>query len=178
MGHFWRTSSTALLTLALTGLASLGPAAPANAAAGDATAPAGSTYLAVAQPIVGINSVDPEYGSTQGGFAVTVTGVGFVPGRTTVRICSVDLPPASVQVNRAGNSLTFTAPPCTAGQTQLLITTPTGSASTVFEYQTPSALPDTGSPIRLPLMAGTALIVTGGLALLLTRRRSPRPSQC
>ena len=177
MGYFWRTSSTALLALALAGLASLGPA-PANAAAADVAAPTGPTHTAVPQPIVGINSVDPPGGSTQGGFAVTVTGVGFVPGQTGVRICNVDLPPASVQVNTAGNTLIFTAPPCTAGQTQLLVSTPTGSASTIFGYETEGALPVTGSSIGLPLMVGAALIVAGGLALLLTRRRPPRPSQC
>ncbi|GIG85833.1 IPT/TIG domain-containing protein [Plantactinospora endophytica] len=176
MGHLRRAASTALLTLALTSLASLGPSA-AHAAAGDATARTSSTLSAVAQPIVGINSVAPESGSTQGAFAVTVTGVGFVPGQTSVRICDIDLPPARVQVNSAGNVLTFTAPPCPAGQTQLLVTTPTGSASTVFGYYAEGDLPVTGNPVWLPLLAGTALTVTGGLVLLLTRRRSPERIQ-
>jgi LPXTG-motif cell wall-anchored protein len=166
-----------LLTIALTGLASLGPA-PADAAAGPANAPAGGAHLAVPQPIVGINSVVPPGGSMQGGFAVTVTGVGFVPGQTSVRICNVDIPPTGVQVNTAGNTLVFTAPLCTAEQTQLLVTTPTGSASTVFVYEAEGALPVTGSPMTLPITAGAGSIVIGGLALLLTRRRSPRPGRC
>jgi len=178
MGLFRRASSTALLTLALAGLASLGPAA-ANAAAGHVTSPPGPTPTAEPAPIVGIDSVTPQDGSTQGGFVVTVTGVGFVPDQTTVRLCDIDRLPADVQVNAAGNVLTFTAPSCgTPGQTQLLVSTPTGSASTVYFYDAEDTLPVTGSPIWLPLMTGTALSMAGGLLLLLTRRRSPQRSQC
>ncbi|GIH19311.1 hypothetical protein Raf01_74830 [Rugosimonospora africana] len=119
---------------------------------------------------MGIDSVTPDEGSMRGGFTVTVTGVGFAPGQTTVRICGIDIPPASVPVNPQGNILTFTAPACTAGQTQLLVTTPTGSASTVFVYDE-ETLPVTGSQIRAPLMAGTGLIVVGALTLVLARRR-------
>jgi len=169
MGHLRQASSTVLLTLALVGLASLGPAA-ANAAARDGASP---TPTAVPAPIVGIDSVAPLGGSAQGGFTMTVTGVGFVPGQTAVRLCDVDRPAADVQVNSAGNVLTFTAPPCTAGaQTQLRVTTPTGSASTVYTYE-PATLPVTGGPIWLPLAAGTALSIAGVFVLLLTRRRSP-----
>ncbi|GAA5194126.1 hypothetical protein GCM10023322_57770 [Rugosimonospora acidiphila] len=167
-----------MLALALAGLASLG-AAPANAAPDDPTVPAGPvpTQSVEPAPIVGINSIDPQSGSTQGGFTITVTGVGFAPGQTGVRICDIDLPPASVQVDSTGDTLTFTAPACAAGQTQLLVSTPTGEASTVFDYEAEGALPVTGSSIELPITAGAALVVAGGLALLLTRRRSPRPLQ-
>jgi hypothetical protein len=93
----------------------------------------------------------------------------------SARICDIDRPAADVQVNPAGNVLTFTAPACTPGaQTQLLVTTPTGSASTVHTYE-PAALPVTGSPLWLPLAAGTALTITGVFVLLTTRRRSPHP---
>ena len=167
MGFFRRASTTALLALAFVGLASLGPEA-ADAAPG----PPGPTPTDVPAPIVGIDSVSPLSGSTQGGFVITVTGVGFVPDQTTVRLCDVDRAPADVQVNAAGNVLTFTAPPCAAtGQTELVITTPTGSASTVYDYEPEGILPVTGTRIWLPLLTGTALSLTGGLLLFLTRRR-------
>ncbi|GAA1875061.1 IPT/TIG domain-containing protein [Asanoa iriomotensis] len=158
----------ALLVLALTGLAGFGP--PATGAAANEVANPNSTQTTVPAPILGIDSVTPESGSTPGGFVVTVTGVGFAPGQTTVRLCDIDIPPAGVQVNPAGNVLTFTAPPCAAGPTQLRVTTSEGSASVSYRYYAQGSLPVTGGPVWLPL-TGIALGVTGGLALLLTRRR-------
>jgi hypothetical protein len=168
MGAIRRALSTAVLIVALV---SLGPAA-ASAAAG----PPGPTPTVDPAPIVGIDSVSPLSGSTRGGFTITVTGVGFAPGQTTVRLCDVDTPPAEVEVNQAGNVLTFAAPPCgAAGQTQLVVSTPTGSASTVYDYEAEDTLPVTGAPVWLPLLTGTALSLTGAFLVFLTRRRLPRP---
>ncbi|GIF62054.1 hypothetical protein Ais01nite_00890 [Asanoa ishikariensis] len=155
-------SSTVLLVLTLMSFGS--------AAAGGPPGPK-PTPTDVPAPIVGINSVSPLSGPTQGGFTITVTGVGFAPGQTSVRLCEIDIPPAQVQVNGAGNVLTFTAPPCAAGQTQLVVSTPTGSASTVYDYESEDTLPVTGGR---GWIAGAALSVAGLLVLLLTRRRSPR----
>ncbi|MEV4621616.1 hypothetical protein AB0J74_23265 [Asanoa sp. NPDC049573] len=169
MRNFRRALSTALLALTLT---SLGPAAAAAAHPG----PTPSATSASPEPIVGINMVDPDFGSARGGFVITVDGVGFVPGQTGVRLCDVDIPPADVEVDQAGNQLTFTAPPCSRIQTQLLVTTPTGSASVVYAYEGAAGLPVTGGPVWPTLLAGTALTLAGGLALLFTRRRSPVPT--
>jgi hypothetical protein len=97
--------------------------------------------------------------------------IRFAPGQTSVRICAVDLPPAAVQVNAAGNVLTFTAPQCPPGQTQLLVSTPTGSASTVFGYESDALLPVTGHPVGPTLTVGTSLCVAGVLVLFLTHGR-------
>ncbi|GIF47335.1 hypothetical protein Afe04nite_18740 [Asanoa ferruginea] len=163
-----------MLALALVGLASLGPAAADAAAA----APPGPTPTDVPAPIVGIDSVSPLSGPARGGFVITVTGVGFAPDQTTVRLCDIDVPPADVSVNGAGNVLTFTAPPCTAGRTQLVVSTPTGSSSTVYRYESEDTLPVTGAPVWLPLATGSVLSLTGGFLLFLTRRRSPRRTYC
>ena len=166
MGLLRRATSCALLTLALTLLPS---------AAHAAAKPIAPTASTVPAPIVGIDSVDPIDGSTNGGFTITVTGVGFAPGQTTVRLCDIDIAPAGVQVNGAGNVLTFTAPPCaTTGLTQLRVITPTGSAATVFYYEGEGALAVTGGAAWPVVTAGTALTIAGCLVLILTRRRTPR----
>lgn len=121
----------------------------------------------------------PTSGPDTGGTKVTVTGTGFVPGQTTVKIGTVTIPAAGVTV-ASPTTLTFTTPAGPAGRTQVTVTTPGGTSGLQqFTYRgagtsptppmTPPGVgaPDTGgagssSPVNT--VAGLGLLTLAGLA--------------
>ncbi|MDG4786571.1 IPT/TIG domain-containing protein [Micromonospora sp. WMMD1102] len=134
----------------------------------DAVAEDGFDYQAVA-PV--INTVDPGQGPTVGGPVVTVGGIGFVPGQTTVTICGRTIPAGEVTVSQDGTSLTFRAPACPPGDTAITVGTPGGVSNTLFfRYVGVPPLPVTGDPVR-PLIGFSAAVTALGIVLLLSTRR-------
>lgn len=132
--------------------------------AGGTSAPLGYTFVPVDQPIppgptVTRSALSPSAGSADGGTTVTVTGTGFVPGKTTVIIDGVVLADSAVTVSDP-TRFTFVTPPHAPGQTFLTIRTPFGSVlPTDFRYL-PPVVPPTPAPVASPPPAAVAPTVS------------------
>src|SRR5579883_652221 len=104
-------------------------------------------------------TVNPNKGSSAGGLSVTITGTNFVVGNTAVTIGGNA---ATTVVVAGAGSLTCNTPTGVAGQVDVVVTTPFGSAtgSNAFTYGNPptfqSVSPATGSDL-----GGTAITITG-----------------
>jgi hypothetical protein len=82
-----------------------------------------------------IDLLFPDHGPARGGTTVTVTGIGFVPGGTSVTICGKTIPEREVTVVAGGRSLTFVTPPCGTGSTPIVTVTALGvSDGVTFRY--------------------------------------------
>ncbi|GIJ24716.1 IPT/TIG domain-containing protein [Micromonospora lutea] len=133
----------------------------------DVTAAEGFTYE-TAPPRIDI--VTPGQGPTGGGTTVTISGSGFVPGATEVTICGRTIPASQITVTADGRSLTFRTPPCSAGNTTVVVSTDGGASNGLaFRYVT-RILPVTGDTLAAPLTIGATLALFGTVLLLLTRR--------
>ena len=83
------------------------------------------TYLA---PIV--TSISPSSGPVTGGKKVTILGADLQGATVTI----AGTPAAGVKVNKAGTSLKAEVPVGPAGQAAVVVTTPSGSATTIYTY--------------------------------------------
>jgi hypothetical protein len=111
-------------------------------------------------PVPTVTAVTPASGPLAGGTTITVTGTGFVPGLTTVKVGTATA--TTVVVNSARTSLTAKAPAGTAGAKSVSVTTSGGTATkaSAFTYvaaPTVSAV----SPAYGPLAGNTSITVTG-----------------
>ena len=137
---------------------------------GNVTATGRFRYLVAV--IQSIREVAPAEATADGGATITVTGSGFVPGRTTVTICGQTIPATEVEVAADGESFEFHAPSCSVAQTTITATTPDGTTNEVeFRYV---GLPSTGSPVMQLITAGGGMLLTGATLLLLMWRRRIR----
>ena len=117
---------------------------------------------APALPAPTASSLDPGSGPTAGGTEVTVTGTGFVPGRTTVRIGTKTVSASAVEVAANRRSLTFTTPSGPAGPVDVVVTTPGGSTAPLeFRYVPPAPTASSLDPESGPTAGGTEVTVTG-----------------
>ncbi|WP_158609678.1 IPT/TIG domain-containing protein [Cellulomonas triticagri] len=151
----------------------------------------GYEYDAVAAPVPGaptVGGVDPSELPAAGGVPVTVVGTGFVPGDTSVFVCGVLIDPSAVTVAADGTSLTFTAPACGPGTTDLLVIAPGGTVGIPVTYFASGVLaaPDdpadgadgsgsgvlatTGSDIGRAAPRWALALVVGGAGLLVVRQ--------
>ncbi len=78
-------------------------------------------------PLPTVTGVSPSSGPSTGGTAVTVTGTGFVAGRTTVDFGSS--PATGVSVT-SPDQLSATSPAGTKGEVNVTVTTPIGTSAT------------------------------------------------
>jgi hypothetical protein len=111
-------------------------------------------------PVPTVTAVTPASGPLAGGTTITVTGTGFVPGLTTVKVGTATA--TTVVVNSARTSLTAKTPAGTAGAKSVSVTTSGGTATKAsgFTYvaaPTVSAV----SPAYGPLAGNTSITVTG-----------------
>jgi hypothetical protein len=111
-------------------------------------------------PVPTVTAVTPASGPLAGGTTITVTGTGFVPGLTTVKVGTATA--TTVVVNSARTSLTAKTPAGTAGAKSVSVTTSGGTATkaSAFTYvaaPTVSAV----SPAYGPLAGNTSITVTG-----------------
>ncbi|MFY1634082.1 IPT/TIG domain-containing protein [Solwaraspora sp. WMMB335] len=141
---------------AVTPAGAVGPADVVVTTDGGSAAPLAYTYLADGSDAV-VTGIDPDFGPTSGGTAVTITGSGFT-GATGVTFDGVA--GTGFSVNPAGTEITVVTPPGTAGPADVVITFPAGSAAAgTFTYVAPTidaVVPDSG-----PSTGGTTVTVTG-----------------
>jgi hypothetical protein len=151
------------LTVAANGLSWSGHLQDSNQTSGMYTA----TRLSSGSP-PSVSSVSPSSGSTLGGTAVTVAGIGFSAGATTVSFGSS--PASSVTVNSTGS---ITAPsPAGAGTVDVTVTTSSGTSATTpgdrFTYVAPATtaiVPPTPLPeLAFPPVPAPRLGVSGNVA--------------
>ena len=158
------------------GTTSATPTNPTNPTTPTAGGPAPS------RPTAGTLSLTS--GEASGGALVTLTGSGFVPGRTAVRVGTTVVPASRVAVLSA-TRLAFRTPAHAAGKVAVSVTTPTGtSTGLTFTYtavRTATAvagrtttLSSTGVPVTLLTEAAALLLLAGTTALAVARRRPAR----
>ena len=122
--------------------------------------------LALANAAV-VTSVSPSSGDVNGGSLVTITGAGFAPGNTTVRVGGTTVTPDSV----TATAITFRTPAGAAGAADVIVTA-NGVGTTkagAYTYGVVTALPDPkapggtpGSPAPLP--GARSAVTVGGPA--------------
>ena len=141
---------------AVTPPGAVGPADVVVTTDGGSTDPLAYTYLADGSDAV-VTGLDPDFGPTSGGTAVTITGSGFT-GATGVTFDGVA--GSGFAVNPAGTEITVVTPPGAAGPADVVITFPAGTADAgIFTYVPPtidSVVPDSG-----PNTGGTTVTITG-----------------
>ena len=118
--------------------------------------PATFTYVAVTAPT--IISVSPSQGPTSGGTAITIIGTGFT-GTTSVTVgfaVATFTVISSTQINAV-------TPVGTAGAQNVVVTTPSGSATAVgaFTYTAIAPTITTVVPNSGPVSGGTLITITG-----------------
>ena len=145
-----------------TQLTALAPAHSAGTVDVSVTTPGGSATLGnsftyLAPPTLIASS--PGQGPATGGTTLTLTGSGF---RAGMLVELGGTPAAIVSVNPAGTQLTATAPPHAAGDVDISVTTPGGTANLVgaFTYVAAPTVTDV-SPATGPTSGGTSVTVTG-----------------
>ena len=118
------------------------------------------------QPPVALQ-LNPTSGPVTGGQTVAVTGIGFVPGQTTISIGGVVVPAAGVAVS-SPTALTFTTPAHAAGPVDVTVTTPNGTSSPALQYTYETGPITTGTPTTLglnptsgPVDGGQTVAITG-----------------
>ena len=89
-----------------------------------------------------LTSLTPFRGTTAGGTAVDVTGLGFVSGSTTVTVGGV---PASHVSVRSATRLSFVTPARPAGTAPVVVATPTATGSSSFTFVVPAVRRLTGA---------------------------------
>ena len=105
--------------------------------------------------------LNPNHGPAAGGTTVTATGVGFVPGSTTVTIGGTTIPAGQVTVAPDGTTATFVTPPHAVGTVNVTLSTDgeNDSAPLPYTYDLPTAL--SLAPNFGPVIGGTQVVVTG-----------------
>lgn len=106
-----------------------------------------------------VAAVTPSSASVAGGTQLTVTGSGFVPGRTRVDLGRGA--PASAVTVLSPTRLTFAAPEYVVRQTGLSVITPNGTSGTIKFYY----VPPPGTPV---LPTATLLYPSAGRAACCT----------
>ena len=106
--------SDGIASAAVTANGTAGGPYTVTASAGGATG--GATYSLTNAPIVA--SVSPSSGDVNGGSLVTITGAGFAPGNTTVRVGGTTVTPDSV----TATAITFRIPAGAAGAADVTVT--------------------------------------------------------
>ncbi|MFC5345246.1 IPT/TIG domain-containing protein [Brevundimonas staleyi] len=105
--------------------------------------------------------LSPSVGGGVGGTVVTLTGTGFVPGSTSIRIGGVQVAASNVTVT-GSTSLSFSTPAHAVGRVDLTVTTPYGTTAPLigaFTYALPTAT--ALSPSTGPTTGGTVVTLTG-----------------
>jgi len=116
-----------------------------------------SVLLNVTLPAPTISTITPNHGPIAGGTSVTINGTNL-SGVTSVTFGSTN---ATLGANTS-TAIIVTAPPHTAGVVTVTVTTPSGSASTLYNYDAPSGpLLTSVTPNHGPASGGTALTFTG-----------------
>jgi hypothetical protein len=116
----------------------------------------------------GISNVGPDYGLTQGGNSITITGSNFVPGTyvggATATTVTIDGNPATNVVVTSNVSLTATVPAATTGpgSKTVVVSTVAGTASSGYLYIAPANPTVTAiSPTSGSTVGGTQVSITG-----------------
>jgi hypothetical protein len=144
------------------------PASSRGSSGVDVTTPAGtSTHGGVLlYPDVPLaDSMTPTVGPIAGGTSVTITGLDYLDGETTITIGGTVIPAGSVtvQIWPSSTTATFTTPAHAAGNVAVTVTTPIGTSTAVpggFTYAgTPAAT--SLSPTSGPTIGGTEVTITG-----------------
>jgi hypothetical protein len=122
---------------------------------GKATSAGGFTYIGPPT----ITKLDPNSGSANGGMSVYLEGTNLT-GATSVTVGGVAAKPVIVW---GATQISFTMPAGTAGAADVVVTTPGGSATSVFTYVAPSAPPTITSltPNSGSTAGGTEVTLTG-----------------
>ena len=141
---------------AVTPAGTLGPQDLFVTNASGSSLPATFTYVAVTAPT--IISVSPSQGPTSGGTAITIIGTGFT-GTTSVTVgfaVATFTVISSTQINAV-------TPVGTAGAQNVVVTTPSGSATAVgaFTYTAIAPTITTVVPNSGPVSGGTLITITG-----------------
>ena len=158
--------ATAVVVNSASSLSFNTPAHPVGQVSLGITSPGGSVTVAggftYTNNAVTSSSMNPHFGSTAGGTAVTINGSHFVAGSTSVTIGGITVPASAVTV-QSPTSLQFTSPPHAAGNVDVFVTTPTGSSAFVpggFTYED-LPLANALTPTLGSTQGGTAVTVIG-----------------
>ncbi|WP_172832223.1 choice-of-anchor G family protein [Nakamurella panacisegetis] len=87
--------------------------------------------------------ISPDHGPTTGNTTVTVTGTGFVPGKTSITIGGTVVPASQVTVDPTGTTAVFATPAHAAGGVLVTATTPSGTTKPLGYLYGASTLPVT-----------------------------------
>lgn len=115
-----------------------------------------------------VTAIDPDELPAGGGTTVTVTGSGFVPGETTVLVCGVVIGAGDVAVTADGTALSFVAPACDPGTTEVVIATGGGTVGVPVTYFASGVLaageePGTGTGSGTASRSGSGVLAATGL---------------
>lgn len=152
-------NSPTSLTITMPGLGSGNLSISVSTAGGaSGNVPGGFTFLDAPTTSPAIVTSGP----TAGGTVVTISGLHFAPGHTTVTIGGTTVPAASVTVN-ASTSLTFTTPAHAAGNVAMTVSTPGGTSNAVPGGFTYLPLPAVTAlnPVAGSIAGGTNVTISG-----------------
>jgi RHS repeat-associated protein len=168
---FGSAAATNVTVAAATELLATTPAgigtADVSVTTGSGTSTLAARYVYLAPPTV--TSIQPAIGPTAGGTTITITGMNFVAGNTTIAIGGTPISQVAVA---SSSILTAITPPGTVGVSSLVVTTPVGTATLPlgFTYIAPPVIagfaPASGPPGAMVNVTGANFIVGGTQVLL------------
>jgi hypothetical protein len=116
-----------------------------------------TTTLTVGAAAPTISSVTPNHGPTAGGTAVVIGGTNLTGATVTFGGTAVAVGSSTA------STVNVTAPPHAAGPVTVTVTTSGGTASALYTYDAPAALPaiTTITPAHGPITGGTKVTIAG-----------------